>query len=200
MDADRFVAFADPGEMLAGIAFAPGQSLAALLTQHLPGIASLIGLDDGADTAFTIWTSIVAWLVALVVAGTIVNAIRDFDRRASAWIGGRYAELLRLGRVLRRRIVTTLHRRNTPTPECAVETVDLARAEMSILRCLARLDDDAVMTFDDIATRLGLSPRAARSVIARLADLELIERAADRMTRIEGLRISQAGQMYLLGA
>jgi hypothetical protein len=81
-----------------------------------------------------------------------------------------------------------------------IGSIDLATDETIVLRCLSGIEDGAVLTLDEIATKLGCSTRAVIPVLRHLMDLELIERGADKATQREGHRIAVAGQMYLLGA
>ncbi|HMB73118.1 MAG TPA: hypothetical protein VKQ06_06075 [Gammaproteobacteria bacterium] len=201
MNDDEAFTISDIGPWLLDILLVPGDGLVSLLVTYAPGIATFLELDaSSGGGVFAILSSILLWIAALIIALTAINFVREFDRRVTSWIGGRYADLLRWCRVLRRRIVTTLARSRRAGNDVLVESLNLPKTETVALRCLAGLEDGAVMTLDELAARLNCPKRATRNVIARLTDLGLIENGTDRLTRGTGLRIATAGQMYLLGA
>jgi DNA-binding MarR family transcriptional regulator len=201
INGDEAFTISDIGPWLIDVLLMPGDGLVSLLVTYTPGIAAFFELDASSrGGVFSIWSSILLWLAALVIIGTAINFVREFDRRATSWIGGRYADGLRWCRVLRRRIVTTLARSRRTANDVMVESISLPKPETVVLRCLAGLEDGAVMTVDDLATRLNCPKRVARTVVARLSELGFIERGTDTLTRSPGHRIATAGQMYLLGA
>lgn len=201
MNDDQAFTISDIGPWLIDVLLVPGDALLTLLVTYAPGIADFLELDASSrGGVFVVWSSFMLWLAALVITATAINFIRELDRRATSWIGGRYAEGLRWCRVFRRRIVTTVARSRRAGADVLVESINLPKTETVALRCLAGLEDGAVMTLDDLATRLNCPKRAARNVIAKLTDLGFIENGTDRLTRCNGHRIAAAGQMYLLGA
>jgi biotin operon repressor len=196
---------ADVGPYLLDILVIPGDALIGLVITYAPELAEFfeLGTEDYGGTV-SIWLSILIWLAALIIAGTIVNAIRALDRRLTTWIVGVFSEMARRLRVFRRLLVTSLRlgswRKASDVDGLEVESVALVADEKMVLRCLSAIDDGAVLTLDEIAAKLGCSKQTVIPVLKHLMDLRLVEHGAEKATRREGHRIAVAGQMYLLGA
>ena len=199
----RFTA-GDVGSWLLDILLMPGDALLYLLIKHAPAVAGFfeLGIEDRGG-AFSVWASVLIWLTAIVAVGSLLNAVREVDRRLTSWALGRYHETKRQLRILRRLVIALVNsrfRRERRGDELVVETVTLANIETSVLRCLSALDDGDVMTLDELATRLRQTRQNLRPVLQRLLELEFIEAGSDAFTKRNGHRIGTAGQMYLLGA
>jgi DNA-binding MarR family transcriptional regulator len=198
----RFTA-GDLGSWLLEILLLPGDAFLHLLIDRAPGVAAFfeLGVEDYGG-AVSIWASVLIWLAAILLAGTLLNAIREFDRRLTSWALGRYEELQRQLRILRRRAIALVHSRlhAERNDDVVVETVSLANVETAVLRCLSALEDSDVMTLEELATRLRQTKQNLKPVIRKLLELEFIEAGSDTFTKRNGHRIRTAGQMYLLGA
>jgi len=130
------------------------------------------------------------------------GALRDLDRRLTSWALGRYEEIQRRLRILRRRVtvlIGTRWRRKRSDGDLVVEQVNLANIETAVLRCLSSIEDGDVMTIDEIAARLRQKKQRLKPVIRRLVELDFIEAGSEAFTKRSGHRIGAAGQMYLLG-
>jgi hypothetical protein len=201
---DGIVTIADVGPWLREILVMPGDAVIRLLVEHAPAIAGFLELGDddlGGITAF--WLSILIWLLALLLVVFILSLIRTLDQRVTAQLVRLFSEVRRRIRVGKRLVVASLRsrraRQSVRPDGPVVESVDLAAPEKAVLRCLSNIDDGAVLTLDELASRLGLPPRDVNNMVRRLVDLGLAEPGMDRMTSREGHRIAVGGQMYLLG-
>lgn len=193
----------DLGSWSLEILLLPGDAFLYLLINHFPGVAGFFELgNEDYGGVFTIWASVVIWLAAIIVAGSLLNAIRELDRRLTSWALGRYEELKRQLRIARRRVVALINSRlrQERGDDLVVESVSLANVETAVLRCLSGLEDGDVMTLDELATRLRQTRQNLKPVLRRLLELEFIEAGSDAFTKRNGHRIGTAGQMYLLGA
>ena len=198
--ADARFTISDLGSWALDILILPGNAFVYLLIHHVPVVAEFLELgstDYGG--VFAIWAAVLIWLAAIIAGGTLLSAIRDIDRRLTSWALGRYAELKRLVRVLRRRILGMIARRRSKEDDLVVETVSLANLETAVLRCLSSIEDGAVLTIDEIAVTLRRPKRELTPVMRRLIELDFIQAGSDSFTRKQGHRIGAAGQMYLLG-
>lgn len=202
---DGTLTISEIGPWLLEFLLLPGDAAILLMLRYVPALAGFfeLGTDDLGGT-FSIVTSIVLWLACVVAVGAFVNALRAMDRTLTAWLAARYAESVRLIRVLVRRVRVTLTRllarTRTSDGDLVVTDVSLNNIETAVLRCLTQMEDGAVMTIDELAARFRCPPRSMRTVVGRLADLAFIESAGDRLTGAKGHRIATAGQMFLLGA
>ena len=197
---DARFTISDLGSWALDILILPGNAFVYLLIHHAPAVAEFLELgstDYGG--VFAIGAAVVIWLAAIIAGGTLLSAIRDIDRRLTSWALGRYAELARLVRVLRRRILGMISRRRSKEEDLVVETVSLANVETAVLRCLSSIEDGAVLTIDEIAATLKRPKRELMPVMRRLIELDFIQAGSDSFTRKQGHRIGAAGQMYLLG-
>jgi hypothetical protein len=178
----------------------PGNVFLYLVINHLPRVAEFfeLGTEDFGGVV-AIWAAVLIWLAAIIVAGSLLSAIRDLDRRLTSWALGRWEELKRLLRVLRRRVAGLIARRRASSEDLVVETVDLAGIETAVLRCLSRIDDGDVLTLDEIAASLRRPARDLKPVLRRLIDLGFVQSGSDSFSKKNGHRIGPAGQMYLLG-
>ncbi|MGD8340619.1 MAG: hypothetical protein PVH89_07535, partial [Gammaproteobacteria bacterium] len=177
INGDGTFTIADLGPWLLDILVIPGDALIYLVITYAPELAEFLELTtEDYGGGVSIWASIVIWLAALILAGTIVNAILALDRRLTTWLAGHYAETIRRLRVLRRRLVTTLRlsswRKASVVDRYEIGSIDLATDETIVLRCLSGIEDGAVLTLDEIATKLGCSTRAVIPVLRHLMDLE----------------------------
>ena len=190
----------DVGSWALDVLILPGNLFVYVLINHAPRIAAFLELgseDYGGVVA--IWAAILIWLATIIVAGSLLGAIRDFDRKLTSWLLGRWAELGRQLRILKRRIAALLYRRREAPDQLVAETVDLANVETAVLRCLSCIDDGDVLTADEIAAQLERPARELKPVLRRLVELGLIEPGRDTFRNKNGHRIGTAGQMYLLG-
>jgi hypothetical protein len=182
----------------------PGNTVLYWLLTYLPGAARFLELGDGDyDGPIAIGLSVVLWLLALVVLGIGLDAIRNFDRNLTAFVASRIAEGRRQLRVFKRRAsvwIAALTKGHGKADGLRVEPLMLEPTERAVLRCLTGIDDGAVMTFAELSAQLNRPVRDVKSAYGRLRELELIEHGRDRQARHEGLRITTAGQMYLLGS
>lgn len=205
MNADGSFTIGDLGLWFLELLLLPGDAFLYLLINRAPGVAAFfeLGTEDYGGVV-AIWASVIIWLAAIIGVGVLLNAIREFDRKLTAWAVGRYQECLRLLRVLRRRttglIIMRFRMAGRRKQDLHVETVTLANIETAVLRCLSSIDDNEVMTLDEIATKLSQPQHALKPVIRRLAELDFIEAGRHAFTNRNGHRIGTAGQMYLLGA
>lgn len=204
VNGDGRFSIADAGPWLLDILVIPGDALIYLLLTYAPDVAEFLELSsDSYGGAVSIWVSVIIWLAALFVVGTILSAIRALDRRITTWIAGQFAELVRRLRVFRRLFITSLRLRSwrsaSAIESIGVESVKLAADETTVLRCFSTIEDGAVLTLNEIAAKLGCSTRAVIPVLRHLSDLGFIERSTEKVTQREGHRIAVAGQMYLIG-
>jgi len=179
----------------------PGDAVLYALLTWLPGVARFVGLSTGDyGSGLSIGLSIILWLLALIAVGVALTAVRDFDRRLTAFVVGCFREAQRLGRVLRRRLTIRAGQlfRRREGESVRVEPVILESLERAMLRCLTNIDDHAVLTLDELAARLNRPLPQVRAALLHLTELALIERGQDKYERREGLRITTAGQMVLI--
>ncbi|HUF72086.1 MAG TPA: hypothetical protein VMR74_04205 [Gammaproteobacteria bacterium] len=203
INGDGRITIGDLGSWSLEILLLPGDAFLYLLINHAPGVAEFFELgSEDYGGAVSIWASVLIWLAAIIVAGSLLNAIREFDRRLTSWALGRHEELKRQVRILRRRTVALINSRFRAerSDDLVVESVVLANIETAVLRCLSGLEDGDVMTLDELATRLRQTRQNLKPVIRRLLELKLIEAGSEAFTKKSGHRIGTAGQMYLLGA
>jgi len=197
-------ALADAGDRLLEIALLPGNALVYLLVSYAPPVADFLELNTGKTGTVTITASLVIWLAAIVFTGTLLTKVREIDRSVTAWIVACYEDLRRLVRVFKRRITSSLafrfRRRSNDDDDLVLDNVQLANIETSVLRCLSRIDDGAILTTPEMATMLARPERELKKVLQRLVELGLIERRLDAWSNNDGHCIATAGQMYLLGA
>lgn len=192
----------DLGSLALDILILPGDAFLYLLINHLPGIAEFfeLGTEDYGGVP-AIWAAIVIWLAAIIAAGALLTAIRDFDRKLTSWVLGRCEEIMRRLRILRRRIgglIAFRLQRQPDDEDLIVESVSLKNIETAVLRRLSSIEDGDVLTVEEIAAGLKVAPRDLQPVIWRLAELGFVERGSDSFTRKSGHRIGAAGQMYLI--
>ena len=203
INGDGRFTIADLGSGLQEILLLPGDAFIYVMINHASGVAGFfdLGVEDYSGVV-SIWASVLIWLAAIFVAGSLLNAIREFDRRLTSWTLGRYEEIKRQLRILKRRVVALVNSkfRTERGDVLIVESVSLANIETAVLRCLSALEDGDVMTLDELATRLRQTKQNLKPVIRRLLELEFVEAGSEAFTRKSGHRIGTAGQMYLLGA
>lgn len=190
----------DVGSWALDVLILPGDLFLYLLINHAPGVAEFfeLGTEDYGGVV-AIWAAVLIWLAAIIIAGSLLNAIRNIDRKLTSWALGHCAELGRRFRVTKRRIAGLIARRRVRDEDLVVETVSLANLETAVLRCLSGIDDGDVLTIDEIAAKLSRPKRELLPVMRRLAELEFVEPARDTFSNRSGHRIGTAGQMYLLG-
>jgi hypothetical protein len=195
---------AGAGDWLLEILLLPGNAFVYLLVNYASPVADLFALRTDETGTVTITASVVIWLAAIVLTGTLLTKIRDIDRSITAWIVAGFNDIRRHIRVFKRRITSTLalrfRRNSNKDDDLVLSSVQLANIETSVLRCLSRIDDGAIMTTQEMAAALARPERELRKVLQRLVELGLIEHRSDRWTSNDGHCIATAGQMYLLGA
>ena len=195
----------DIGNWLFELLVLPGNALVYVLNRFVPAVAEFVHLGaDARSGPLVIIISAVVWLLAIVITGTVLTGVFDFFRRLIDQVTGVFRELQRLWRVIRRRVVAYFGyrsaKRAAAESELEVAAIQLAATETKVLRCLSNIDDNAVMTLDEISASLGRDRRDIKALVQRLIDLQLIEAGADKIRRRNGLKIATAGQMFLLGA
>jgi hypothetical protein len=193
----------DIGSRLFDIFILPGDVVVHLLVTYAPSVATLfkLGRDDLGGT-LSITVAVLAWLAAIMVTGTALSKLRELDRRLTDHVAAGYREIQRLIRVLKRRIATSFAARSTAKTndeDLVVDAIALEGVETAVLRCLACIDDGAVLSTDDIAAQIRRPQREVMSIVQRLIELEMIKPGFDSFSNKDGHRISTAGQMYLLG-
>lgn len=200
---DGHLTISDVWQWLADLVFLPGDAIIGLLLTYSPALADFLELssaDYGGPMSRII--SAAAWF-ALLLAGLIVwRVIRSVDRFLTAYISGRYAELTRQLRILRRKVTSWIglmrHRRQSRTPSVTVGGVELGRVEAAVLRCHADVGEFRVITADEVARALKLSMKQVQIALRQLADFRLIERSFGTDEGLEGHHITRAGQIYLI--
>lgn len=204
VDGDGNVTGADVGNWLIEILLFPGDGFIYLMLNHAPAAADFFGLDPSDyGGGLAMWLAALIWLAGIIVGGTVINFVRELDKRATAWIVGRYLRARSRLRALRRRLVSmfsTRGRRRRGNDGFSVDMVTLANTETLVLRCLSNIDDGAVMTLDEIASKVDRTKREVKLVVKKLMDLDFVETGADEYLRKKGHRIATAGQIYLLGS
>ena len=181
----------------------PGEAATAWLIGHVPAVAELLAVDDGRGRATLVITlSVLTWLAAVLLAGFIVEKIRDIDRKLTSYVTGRYAESKRQIRILRRRIASYFgalrERKDRVEPVIGVGVITLPQLEARLLRCFGSEGTLRSLSADDIARQLKLSLQPVEAGIRHLLDQHLVERAFGSDEGRETHRITQAGQIYLL--
>lgn len=200
---DGRVSISDAGVLIVEILRLPGDAFVYLLVTYAPPVAEFLELRiDGNSGVVSITASILIWLAAIGVSGTLLHKMREIDRTLTAWIVAHYREARRLTRILKRRIAAWISSRGGEArsdDSLVVEAVSLAGIETAVLRCLSTIDDGAVLTADEIAAKLDRSRRELKPALNRLVELDFVKPDSDSVTDTVGLRIATAGQMYLLG-
>jgi DNA-binding MarR family transcriptional regulator len=181
----------------------PGDIGAAWLIENVPAVAELFALDDGRGRAtLAITLAVLAWLALVLLAGFIVEKVRDLDRKLTSYVSGRYTEARRQIRILRRRIASAFgrirERQDRVEPVIGVDVVTLPQLEARLLRCFGSEGSLRAMTADDIARKLKLTLQPVEAGIKHLLQEHLVERAFGTEDGRETHRITQAGQIYLL--
>jgi hypothetical protein len=181
----------------------PGDTAAAWLIENVPAIADIFALDDGRGRAtLEITLAVLAWLAAALVVGYVVEKIRDFDRKLTSYVSGRYAEAQRQIRILRRRLASAFGRireqKDRIEPIIGVEVVTLPQLEARLLRCFGSEGSLRALSADDIARKLKLALQPVEDGIRHLLQEHMVERAFGTDDGRETHRITQAGQIYLL--
>ena len=181
----------------------PGETAAAWLVEHVPAVAELFAVDDGRGRAtLAITLAVLAWLAAALVVGYIVEKIRDFDRKVTSYVSGRYAEVQRQIRILRRRMASALgslrEQKERVEPVIGVDIVTLPQLEARLLRCFGSEGTLRSLTADDLARKLKLSLQPVEDGLRHLLHEHLVERAFGSDDGRETHRITQAGQIYLI--
>lgn len=202
---DGRLSLTDAREWLVNILLLPGDVFVYLLVTYAPPVADFLELSaNTSGGVVSITASVLIWLAAIVITGTVLGRIRDLDRSMTAWVAARYNEAWRQIRVLRRRIVGWItlrsQRKHSDDESLIVDSLILKGLETAVLRCLSRIDDGAVLTTEEIAARVERPKRELQTALQRLAELELIKAGADKFSNRDGHCIATAGQMYLLGA
>lgn len=202
---DGKVSIDDIGSSLFEVFVLPGNAFVYGVENYIPQLAAAMNLPAGAyDGVTAIWAAVIIWLAVIVIAGTILNAIRDFLYRLRSRLSAYYRELTRVVRILRRRlrtaIGTRLNRGLDAGDSVIVDHIRLSSAENAVLRQLTRVEDGEVISIEQLAARIGCTAKAIEPILLRLVDLEMVESGKDRWSDRVGFRIVTAGQMYLLGA
>ncbi|MDX1563651.1 MAG: hypothetical protein R3305_12025 [Gammaproteobacteria bacterium] len=200
---DGQATISDVGIWLVDLALWPGNALLDALMTYAPGVATFLELSaDNRDGAYVVWASILLWLAALAIAGTVINKIRELDRTLTAFIAGGYAEAARRARVLRRRVVSFVGQR-IQARKAAAGTIDVAdvrlgKRDVAVLRRLTKLDEDHVISHEALAAQLNCGSAEIGAVLRRLEELGFVERGYEALSGDRGHRITSSGQMYLV--
>jgi hypothetical protein len=153
----------------------PGDAAIDLLLRYAPAVTEFFELgrnDLGGPVSLCL--SAIFWFIALVAITLVVNAIRNLDRRMTAWCTGRIEAGRTALRVVWRRLscwIGQMRRRREAKKELAAE---------------------------DVATSLRCSLRNVKSALRTLLDYRLVEPAFGTDQGREGHQITRAGQIYLL--
>jgi hypothetical protein len=191
-------------ELAIEVLLLPGEAVVFLLVNYSPPVADYFSLSTDETSTVTITAAVVIWLAAIAVTGTLVSKIRELDRTMTDWIVAGFEEIRRQVRVLKRRITSSLalrlRSRSNNDEAMTLDSIQLARLETSILRCLSRIDNGAILTTGEMAAKLATPERELKRTLQRLVELGLVESRSDSLTHSDGHCIATAGQMYLLGA
>ena len=193
----------DVPEWLLHLLFLPGDIAIALLSRYLPAVANFfsLGADDYGGT-LSKSVSILAWIVAFVIVGLVINAIRNLDRTLTSYVLGRYEEGKRVLRIARRKLTSWIgmlrQRYREKSPGFAVGEVELEKLEAAVLRCYADIGEARVVAAADVAARLKVSLKQVQTALRQLTDYHLLAPAFGRDEGREGHHITQAGQIYLI--
>lgn len=183
--------------------FLPGDALLSLVLEYAPAFARFLelGSDDYGGTISRV-LAVIFWLAAYLAIALVINAVRNLDRNLTSWFSGRYAAARRELRILRRRCTSWIglmrSRRREQLEAIIVSGIELERLEARVLRCYANAGELRVLAAAEVAESLKLSLKQAQTVIGRLIDYHLVERAFGTDAGREGHHITRAGQIYLL--
>ncbi len=202
-DGSGAITISDVREWLLDVLFLPGDAALGAIMVYLPGVADFFELSpDDYGHLYSKIVSVIFWLLALLVAGLIVNAIRNLDRTLTAWIAHLWQDSLRQLRVVRRRLVSWVglmrSRQQARRSRVAVGTVSLPSPAAAVLRRYGQVGEAQVVTAGDVAADLRLPSRQIDAAHRMLLELKLIRRGFGTDEGREGYQITQAGQIYLL--
>ena len=203
VNGDGRLTIGDVWAWLEHLLFMPGDAALSLLLTYAPTLAEFFELSpDNYGSPFSKFVSIGVWLLVLILSGITYNAIRNFDRAFTAYISGRYDELTRVLRIMRRKVTSWVglmqHRYRTKSPSVIVADVELEELEAAVLRCHASVDDFQVLTASEVSAALKLPLRQVQSALRKLSEFRLVERGFGTDEGHEGHHITQAGQIYLI--
>ena len=203
MNGDDRITITDIWEWLWQLAVMPGDVLIYLLTTYAPRLAQFFELSaDHYGGSFSNFLSIGSWLVIFVIVSLVFNGLRSLDRALTARVRTAGAHVVRLVRIARRRIVSSIALRRSQretAPGLEVSGVELGSLETAVLKCYASVDEFIVLTPREVSEKLNLSRRHVDNAVRRLGELRLVERSFGTNEGEEGHHISAAGQMYLIG-
>lgn len=201
---DGHITFSDVWTWIWQVAVMPGDVVISLLVSYAPPIAEFFELStDDYGGSMSNFISIASWLLIFVASSIAFNGVRNLDHALTARIVAGYSGFLRIFRVARRRLVSTVAQfrmRRRKTPGLVVSDVELGPVETTVLKCYASVDELIVLTPRDVAEKLNLKKYQVEQTIRRLCDLHLVEHSLGTDQGQEGHHISQAGQMYLIGS
>jgi len=199
---DGIVSVRDLWELFVDLVFYPGDAFVLLLSEHAPALAQFLELGpDDVGTPAARFIAAGVWIAVFIIAGTVISFVSNVDRMLTAWIAARFRDILRLGRILRRRValafVALIPRKRQPATE--TEEISLGKVETTVLRCYAGRDDVESLSAEDIARTTNLTKQQVAAAQRRLLELQLIKPMHSGRRRHVVHQISEAGQMYLIG-
>jgi len=207
MSSDGRVTITDAWLWVVQLFFVPGNAVLWVLLTYVPSFAGFLELGSGSyNGLFTAIVSVAIWLFAIVMAGVVFGAVRNFDHALTAYCVRLYRELLRLGRVFRRwsfcqaqrlRAAFALRRQQTRY-DIDLDELALDDLELEVLRSHALLAPGFVMGVAELAGSLEIRRGQAQQLVEKLEKLTLLQRGFAESDGGTGYRLSQPGRFVLM--
>jgi hypothetical protein len=204
-DGNGSLTISDAVAWLTHVLLLPGDIALELIMRYAPAAATYLELgpeDYGGVPSLTV--SILFWLAVILLLGTIVSAIRDFDRWLSALIGSRLKEAARLTRVARRKISGNIsqarQRRQEQREEREIGAptgLTLEVFDAAVLRCYGNVSQMRMIAVDEVAKSLRTSMRKVKEALVRLHEHRLVEPSFGTDHGYDCHQITPAGRSYL---
>jgi hypothetical protein len=179
----------------------PGEYARELLTQHTPGLASLLGVSRAEESIiFTIVLSLVAWILACVLLWGLVRLVQNIYRIAGAMLLTFWYRLTQGAGSIKTRVVCQFRRlipmRQTvsrePLPEVQFDDIDL-----TVLQAAGERGAGFTTSAPELASKFGLRPAQFQNSLRKLQSSKMIDTVLGSTDGFDNYRLTDYGASYM---
>jgi hypothetical protein len=179
----------------------PGEYLRALIAQHTPYLASLLGVTRAEDSiGFTIMLTLLVWMLVCVSLWASVRLVQNLYRTADSLVRSLSYRTGQTARNIKTRVVCIFRRFFTLRQSSGVKTlpeITFDDFEFTVLQAVGDCGAGFTTSAPELASKFGMRPGQFKKSLRNLHSSKMIDTVIGSTDGFDNYRLTDYGASYM---